>query len=92
MNFGKSTYKSYLSVRKKPSTTFEAGFQWARSSYIPNLVDKGLDAKSEYGVIEYQQNRCVSGVSGEYYLERAGLSLDEHKAWCAEQVNLLEDL
>ena len=91
-NDGKSYYKGFLDARQKPTLYIDAGETWAKNFYIPEIIEKGLNAEKHSDLMEYESAKYIRTEDGEYYAEMAGISIEDHHKWCNEQIDLIENI
>lgn len=91
-NFRKKTYQGFLRVRKSPNSLTDAGEFWAKKYYIPEVVAEGVDVKTKYATLDYEENKYYSGEHTEKSALRAGVTIEEHKKWCSDQIDEFEKI
>ncbi|MDC0492684.1 hypothetical protein OAO72_00160 [Alphaproteobacteria bacterium] len=91
-NFGKKTYQGFLRVRNNPNPLTDAGEFWAKKYYIPEVVAEGVDVKTKYATLDYEENKYYSGEYSEKSALRAGVTIKEHKKWCSDQIDQFEEI
>ena len=91
-NDGKKTYQGFLRARNNPNPLTDAGESWAKTYYIPELVVDGVGAKAKYALLDYEETKFYYGEHSEEAALRAGVTIEEHKKWCSDQIDQFEKI